>query len=1042
MNLSQFSIRRPVAVWMVIIAMLIFGMISLPRMAVDLYPELNLPVAVVVTNVEGESPSQVEKLVTKPIEEAIASVENVDTVSSSSVEGASQVIVKFNWGTNINQATQDMRDKVDQVRSMLPDSAGSPRIMKLDPNSQPIIIVALTGAELKEMKQYADDSIKSRMERVEGVASLTVMGGKERVVEIQLDPTKLQVYGITLDQVRQAVSATNVSGSGGTVGEGDSDLNIRVNGEFEDIESFSQTPIPVSGGAIQLKDIAVINDTYKKMTQIGYFNGSPTLGLMITKASGGNTVKIADAAIKELDAIKKDMPSNMKLTVVMNNSTYIKDSINNVAEHAALGLLFAVLILYMFLNSFRSTLIVSIVMPISVIATFTLMYFTGQTINLISLSGLMLGLGSLVDFAVVILENIFRHRQLGKSMMEAAKEGSKQVGNAVMASALAQIVVFLPIIFVNGLAAELFSPLALTVIFSHIAALLASLLLVPMMSARMLKTIPNEELYLAGNYKGFNPAVWFNIGFEKVAKFYRGALRWAISHRKSVLALTIAFFVGAIALFPLVGMEFIPKMDQGQLSINVKLPPGTKLGETDKVAKQIEEVVQKAPEYKMMYTSVGGGAAGPVGGAASSNKIEMYVFLVDLKHRSRSSDQVVEQLRQDIKFIPDAEIVIKAADSGGGQGSPVQINLLGEDLKVLEDISAILKEEVKQVSGTTNVQSSLEAKQQEFQVNIDQKKAKLYGLTSSQILSVVRTSFDGQKASTFRSGEDEIDVKVMLPREYQTDIGYLQRLRITTPSGANIPLGSVAKLTKKEVPQTIKREDQTKEVQITSDISGRDLGSITKDIQQRINKIHLPEGYHVEMGGQGKDMAESFMKLGLALILSIVLIYMVMAGQFESLVNPFIIMFSIPPTFIGVVVGLLLTGKSLSVMALIGYILLIGIVVNNAIVLLDYINQLRKEGVERNEAILIAGPVRLRPILMTTLATILAIAPLAFGGGSGNEGQAPMAIVVAFGLSFSTLITLILIPVVYTWFDDIGKKWRSRRKRKTSVESTNIEVDF
>jgi HAE1 family hydrophobic/amphiphilic exporter-1 len=1036
LNLSQFSIRRPVAVWMVIIAMLIFGAISLPQMAVDLYPELNLPVAVVVTNVEGESPSEVEKLVTKPIEEALASVENVDTISSNSVEGASQVIVKFTWGTNITQATQDMRDKVDQVRSVLPDSASSPRILKLDPNSQPIIIAAFTGDDLKELKKYADDVIKSRVERVEGVASLSIMGGKERVVEIQLDPTKLQAYGITLDQVRQAVAATNLSGSGGTVQEGDSDLNIRVNGEFEDISSFSQTPIPVSGGSIQLKDIASVNDTYKKMTQMGYFNGSPSLGLMVTKASGGNTVSIAESALKELEAIKKDIPSNMKLTVVMDNSKYIKDSINNVAEHAVLGLLFAVIVLYMFLNSFRSTLIVSIVMPISVVATFTLMYFTGQTINLISLNGLMLGLGSLVDFAVVILENIFRHRQLGQSMMEAAKVGSKQVGNAVMASALAQIVVFLPIIFVKGLAAELFGPLALTVIFSHIAALLASFMLVPMMSARMLKTIPNEKLYRSGNYKGFNPAIWFNIGFEKVADIYQLILKWAINHRKSILALTIALFVGAVALFPLVGMEFIPKMDQGQLSINVKLPPGTQLKETDKVAKQIEAIVSKVPEFNMMYTSVGGGASGPVGGSASSNKIEMYVFLVDLKQRTRSSEQVVEQLRKEVNHIPDAEIVVKEMDSGAGQGSPVQINLLGDDLNVLEDISAIMKEEVKQVSGTTNVQSSLEAKQQEFQVDIDQKKAKLYGLTSSQILSAVRTSFDGQKATTFRTGEDEIDVKVMLPREYQTDVGYLERLRITTTSGANIPLSSVAKLVKKDVPQTIKRENQTKEVQITSDISGRDLGAITKDIQQRLNQIHLPEGYHVEFGGQGKDMADSFMKLGLALILSIVLIYMVMAGQFESLINPFIIMFSIPPTFIGVVVGLLVTGKSLSVMALIGYILLIGIVVNNAIVLLDYINQLRKEGIERNEAILIAGPVRLRPILMTTLATILAIAPLAFGGGAGNEGQAPMAIVVAFGLSFSTLITLLLIPVVYTWFDDIRMKWRSKRKRKSTSSPT------
>lgn len=1028
---------------MVIIAMLIFGVISLPRMAVDLYPELNLPIAVVVTSVEGQSPAEVEKLVTKPIEEVLGSVQNVDTISSNSVEGASQVIVQFSWGTDIDQATLDMRDKVDQIRSILPDDASSPRILKLDPNSQPIIIAALTGDNLEELKEFAEDAIKPRLERVEGVASLGIMGGRERVVEIELDPMKVQAYGITLDQVRQALTAANLSGTGGSVEQGDSKLNIRVNGEFEDIRSFNLAPVPVPGGTIPLKDIATVKDTFKTVTQIGYFNGEPSLGLMITKASGGNTVSIAESALMELEAIKQELPSTMGLSIVMDTSEYIKESIHTVAEHAALGLFFAILVLYLFLDSFRSTLIVSIVMPISVIATFSLMYFTGQTINLISLSGLMLGLGSLVDFAVVILENIFRHRQMGQSMLQAAKEGSKQVGNAVMASALAQIVVFLPIVFVEGLAAELFGPLALTVIFSHIAALVISFMLVPMMSARLLNRIPDEELYHSGNYRGLKPTVWFNIGFVKVANLYKRVLNQALGHRKSVLAITIALFVGSAALVPLVGMEFIPTMDQGQISINTKLPPGTKLEETDKVAKQIESVVREVPEFDMIFSSVGGGASGPVGGSASSNLIEMYVFLVDLEQRTRSSDQVVAELTQKLTDIPDAEITVQAISGGGAQGAPIQLNLLGEDLEVLEDISAILLQEVKDVQGTTNVQSSIEAKEQEFQVDIDQEKAMRYGLNSAQILNAVRTSFDGQKVTSYRTGEDEIDVRIMLPREYQTDIGYLERLRITTASGANIPLNTVASLVIKDVPQTIKRENQTKVVQITSDIQGRDLGSITKDIQQKIGQIQLPEGYHIDFGGQSEDMAESFMMLGLAMILSVFLVYMVMAGQFESLINPFIIMFSVPPTFIGVVVGLLVTGHSFSVMALIGYILLIGIVVNNAIVLLDYIKQLREDGMERDEAILKAGPIRLRPILMTTFSTILAIAPLAFGGGSGSEGQAPMAVVVAFGLAFSTLITLVLIPVVYTWFDDLGtkrKRFIERRKAKKSKSAPTIEV--
>jgi len=1033
-NLSEFSIRRPVTVWMILITMIIFGLVSIPKMAVDLYPELNVPVAVVVTSVDGGTPAEVEKLVTKPIEEALGSVEGVDSISSNSVEGASQVIVQFNWGTDIDQATLNMRDKVDQVRGMLPDSAKSPLILKIDPNSQPIIIVALDGEkDLSELKDFADDVIKSRIERVDGVASLGVMGGKERVVDINLDPAKLQTYGITLDQVRMAIAATNLSGAAGSVKQGDTDLNIRIQGEFESAKDFGLTPISVPGGNILLKDIATIEDTYKKMSQIGYFNGKPSLGLMVTKASGGNTVSIAEGVLKEIEKIKNDLPQGMNLTVVMDNSEYIKDSIFTVAEHAVLGGAFAVLILYLFLNSARSTLIVSIVLPISVIATFSLMYFTGQTINLISLSGLLLGLGSLVDFAVVILENIFRHRQEGKSMMQAAREGSKQVGNAVMASALAQIVVFLPIIFVEGLAAELFGPLALTVIFSHIAALVMSFMLVPMLSSRVLKNIPDEKIYHSGNYRGMNPAVWFNIGFEKIAVFYGRFLKWALGHRKSVIAATIALFVGSGVLVPMVGMEFIPKMDQGMITITAKLPPGTVIEETEQLSKEIEKAAMAVPEFDMLYSSVGGGASGPVGGSASSNRIEMYMFLVDLEERERSSEEVVNELREKLDSLAGAEIVVKEME-GMSTGAAIQVNLRGDDLDVLEDISQIIAGEIRTVDGAVNVETSLDSKQKEFQVIVDPQLASLYGLNTSQILNVVRTAFSGDKATTYRTGEDEIDVRIKLPEEYKEDVGYLERLRITTPSGANIPLSSVATLVKKDVPQTIKRADQTKEVQITGDIFNRDLGSIMRDIQSKIDGIQLPEGYHVNMGGQSEDMAESFGSLGLALILSIVLVYMVMAAQFESLLSPFVIMFSIPPTFIGVVTGLLVTGTPLSVMALIGYILLIGIVVNNAIVLIDFVDQLRADGVERNEALLKAGPVRLRPILMTTLSTILAILPLAFGGGSGNEGQAPMAIVVVFGLGFSTVITLILIPVVYTLFDDMKRKVKNFRKKKTSSE--------
>ncbi|MEW9669550.1 efflux RND transporter permease subunit [Ammoniphilus sp. 3BR4] len=1042
MNLSELSIRRPVTVWMIIVAMLIFGFVSFPKMAVDLYPELNLPVAVVVTSVDGGTPAEVENLVTKPIEEALASVSNVDKISSNSVGGASQVIVQFNWGTDLDQATLDMRDKVDLIEGMLPDSANSPRILRFDPNAQPVITLALTGdQDTAKLKSVADNVVKPRLERIDGVASVGVMGGQDRYIEVMLDPLKLETYGITLDQIRQSLSASNLSGSAGSVKQGDEELSIRVQGEFEDVQSIGETPISVAGGSIRLKDVATVKDTLAEVSQLSFLNGEPSLGLTITKASGGNTVQVADTVHQELERLKAELPDNLKLTVIVDTSTYIKDSINTVAEHALLGGLFAILVLYLFLNSARSTLVVSIVIPISVVATFSMMYFTGQTINLISLSGLLLGLGSLVDFAVVILENIFRLRQQGKGMLEAAREGSKQVGNAVMASALAQIVVFMPIVFVEGIAAELFGPLALTVIFSHIAALVVSIMLVPMLSSHWINKVPDESIYHSGNYKGKNPVVWFNIGFEKLSHAYGRLLKWALQKRKTVFALTIALFVGAVGMMPMVGMEFIPKMDQGQLSVSVKMPTGTVLEETAKVVSQLESVIKETPELDKLYTSIGSSGGPAALSTGATNRAQLDVMLVSLEERERSTEQVMLDLREKLNFIPDAEINVTEAQSGGGMtGSALQMNLRGDNLETLKDVADIIAGEVQQVEGTLNVKTSLDATQQEFQVIIDTKRLSQYGLTTSQVLNAVRTAFDGQNVTHYRTGDDEIDVKIKMPEDFKQDVTFLDRLRITTPQGATVALSSVANIVKEDVPQTITRSNQTREVQITGDVAGRDLGSVSRDIQQRLDRLQLPEGYQLEVGGQNEQMAESFMQLGLAMLLSIVFVYMVMAAQFESLFSPFIIMFSIPPTFIGVVVGLAVTGNALSVMAIIGYILLIGIVVNNAIVLMDYINQLRAEGMERNQAVLQAGPIRLRPILMTTLSTILAILPLAFGGGSGNEGQAPMAIVVAFGLSFSTLITLILIPVVYTWFDDLGIKWRNRRNRKKKIKPTETNV--
>ncbi|TQR30149.1 efflux RND transporter permease subunit [Brevibacillus brevis] len=1042
MNISELSIKRPVTMIMISIAIFIFGLVTFPRLAIELMPSLNAPVAVVVTSVEGAAPAEVEKLVTKPIENALGTVPNLDKVTSTSVNGSSSVILHFKWGTDMDQATLNMRDKVDLVRGSLPESAGSPRVLKFDPTSQPILDLAVTGdQDVNKLKKIADDVIKARLERINGVASVTVTGGQERIVDIIVDPAKLAAYGLTLDQIKAALENSNISGSAGAIREGDAKTSIRVQGEFTNVDTIALTPISVGGSFIRLSDIANVTDTIKEVTNLSYIDGKPSLGISVMKGTGGNTIKIAKDVKAELEKINSTLPANVETSIVLDTSTYIQSSVDNTVVHALAGGAIGVLMLFFFLGSLSSMLIAVIVLPVSIISTFLLMYMTGQTINLISLAGLTLGLGSLVDFAVVMLENIFRQREQGKGMMEAALVGSKEVGTAVMASALAQICVFLPIALTEGIVAELFAPLALTVVFSHIAALVFTFLLVPMMSARLLKTVPEHTNH--ENYRGFNPLTWFNIGFHKVEKGYQRVLKWALGHRKTVIGSAFAMLIGSLMLVPTLGAGFFPDMDQGVIQVEIKLPKGTVLTETEKVMKQVEEVVNQVPEKKLVKSSVGGGDGISESGASTSHNATIELHVGEITTRQRSTEAIAVGLQEQVKHIAGADIKVKSLSGGMGGGAAISIEIRGDDLDVLTELSEIVKGEIAKVPGTMNVSTSVKEMSQEFDVKVDTEKASLYGLTTNEILSAVRTSFQGQTVTQYRTGEDEIDINLKLPKDYKEDINYLKNLRISTPTGAQISLTSVATISKVDVPPSIERKNMTREVTVTSDFIGDNLQAAATEVTNIINKLNVPDGYTIEMGGQSEDMGNSFVNLGLAIILSVVLVYMVMAAQFESLFSPFIIMFSVPPSLTGVILGLLFTGTPITVSVLIGYILLIGLVVNNAIVLIDLINQLRAKGWELHEAILHAGPARLRPILMTTLTTIMAIAPLSVAAGSGLELQAPMATTVMYGLIFSTMITLILVPVVTVSFDEMGQKRRNKRKQKqekkirTTLESTN-----
>jgi len=1036
MKITDLSIRRPVTIVMVVCIVLLLGFISLTNLNMDLFPEMNLPVAVVITQYSGTGPQEMETLVTRPLEETLSTVHNVEHIQSFSRMGVSVVIVQFSWGTDMDFATLEMREKVDLVEGMLPAGIEDPLIFKMDPNMMPVMTLALSGdINQWDLKQLAEDEIKNRLERIEGVASVDVLGGLEREISVEVKPEVLQAYGISLSQIIQTLRAENLNVSGGEAFEGDKEYLIRVLGQFAGVEEIGELRVSTPSGAdLRLGDIADIKDGFKDVEKYSTIDGKPSVALFVNKQSDANTVKVARGVQQAIKELQERLPDTVEITTVVDQSEFIEKSIYNVVQNIIVGGLLAIIILFVFLRNIRSTLIIGIAIPISVIATFVLIYFGGLTLNMMTLGGLALGVGMMVDNSIVVLENIFRHRQQGADPIEAARVGSSEMALAITASTLTTISVFFPVVFVKGLASQIFSPLALTVSFALLASLAVALSLIPMMASQMLIPVPEHE-------KTADETRWQRF-FRVTGKWldtlndrYRNLLEWALGHKRAVLLITGVTLVASLMLIPLVGIEFIPQMDEGLLSVNIELPHGTKLQRTEEIVARVKKIIEAQPEVETVFVTVGsrlGQSSGFMSGEGQSEYARVDVQLVDKNKRQRSTEDVVEVIRKKVQLIPGAEFEVAASDplmpGGGGNmgaGTPIAIEIKGQELDTLKDIASDVAEMVASVQGTAEVKVSLENSSPEVQVVVDRAKAALYGLSASQVAGIVQASIDGQVATRYRTGEDEIDVRVRLSTR-DTSMQDLLDLKLMTPMGVQIPLSEIGEVKIAEGPNVIERRDQMRTVVVTSELHGRDLGHVMQDIRAKIDKYVLPAGYTIEYGGESKEMAEAFGDLGTALIIAIVLVYMILAAQFESFVHPLVIMFSMPVSIVGVVAALLITAKSFSVPTFIGVIMLAGIVVNNAIVLVDYINQLRARGFNRDEAILMAGPHRLRPILMTALTTILAMVPLALGMGEGAEVRAPMAVAVIGGLSTSTLLTLVVIPVMYVIFDNMAAWVKSK----------------
>lgn len=1024
MSLPSASVRRPVTTFMAVLVVLVLGAVSLTRLALDLLPKLNLPIAAVVTTYRGAGPQEIETLITRPQEEVLGLVGGVDSILSYSQRDQAIVLVSFTWGTDMNFATLEMREKLDLIRRYLPEGAEAPMVVKADPSMMPIMQYGIAGdGDPGALKRLVEDVFKQRLERLSGVASVGVQGGLEREIVVAVDPLRLEFYGLTLEQVVQALRARNLTLPGGPVRSAGRELMIRTTGEFARLEELRDLPLPAGrGGMIRLRDVAEVRDGYKDVTAYTRLNRKASLSLAIYKETDANTVQVARRVKAEVERIQKELSVPLTVQPVFDQSDFIERSVRGVAQNALLGAVLAVLVLWLFLRDWRPTLIIATAIPISIVATFTLIYFGDLTLNLMSLGGLALGVGMLVDNAIVVLENIYRYRQEGHDLLESAVQGGNEVGMAISASTFTTMAVFLPIVFVEGLASQLFRELALTVSFSLLASLVTALTLVPVLSIKLLGEgqLPAEE----------------RVFFARVKTAYRRLLEMALRRRRFTLGIAGGLFLASLALAPFIGGEFIPAMDAGSLSISVRMPRGTALEVTNRVVTRIEEVLAARPEVETVLSQVGGGGEfAMLGGGGTGDTAQILVRLWGKDRRRLSSGEVAEELRQALREIPGAEIEVAATSAFGGQsswgGAPIQVEIRGDDLAVLKELGDEVARRAREVRGLREVSSSLERGRPELVVRLLPEKAALYGFSAAQAASAIRTAVQGEVATRYRAGGEEVDVRVRLAEEYRRTPAELGRLLLTSPLGAKVPLSEVAELRVEEGPHTIERKGQARIVTVTADLVGRDLGSAVRELRQKLADLPLPPGYHLEYGGQNEEMVNAFRDLTLALLLAVLLVYMIMAAQFESLVHPLTIMFSVPLAGVGVLWALFLTGTHLSVPAFIGIIMLAGIVVNNAIVLVDYINTLRHRGMERDQAILTAGPVRLRPVLMTTLTTVLGLIPLALGRGEGAEMDAPLGITVIGGLSASTLLTLVVVPVVYSIFDDWGRRyqeWRARRR--------------
>lgn len=1017
MKISQVAVGRPVLTIMVSMIVIILGAVALSRLPIDLMPDVTSPTISVSTSYSKASPLTMEELVTRPIEEALAAVPGVQEISSRSTEGSSNVQVSFSWGTDLEAASNDIRDRLDRIISRLPDEASRPSLRKYDMSATPVIMMGVTSdLDVLELRRILEEQVSYRLERVDGVASVSIWGGRSREIHINIDPLKMNALRIPLDQVISSVRAANINQPTGNIYRGNHQITIRVPGVFENLEELKNTIIVRRGGSVvALKDIAEILDTASKVTRIVRINGQNGIQIAINKQSGTNTVKVVQGVLDEVVQINRSIPQ-INIIPLMDSSVFIKQSINNVSLSALLGGILAVLILLFFLRNLKSTTVISTAIPISIMATFGLLYFNGFTLNLMTIGALALGVGQLLDNSIVVMENIFRHREMGKESKQAAIEGANEVGSPILASTLTSIVVFLPLLFMRGMNGIMFQQLAFVVVFALICSLATALTLVPMLSSRLIKVNAEPD----PKSKRLTARLYFAIGkiLSTIELFYKKLLAAALDNRGKTALIALLLLLAAFVLTRSIDSELMPMSDEGEVRVSLDMVAGTKLELVDQKMLEAESRIKDMPEITSIVASAGGGGWG------SSNTGSLRISLLSKSDRARSDQQIADEIRARLGAIPGTRVRVFAVSNNrltrvmGGGGGRIEIQVRGHEMDEAYRLAGIIMQHVESVDGITDVNLSRTAGAPEDLVIIDRVKAAELGMSVQQISATLETVLSGRSAGDYLDHGKEYPIMVQVKDADQMPIKELLDLSVSNSDGVPIVLRNVVSTQSGESSTVIERVNQERMIDVSANISGRNLSAVIGDIQNRLDEIPVPIGFSVEIVGDYKEQQESFRELFIGIILALVLIYMVMASQFESIRDPFIVMFSVPFALIGVSLILFITGTTFNIQTYIGIIMLAGIVVNNAILLVNTTNQLREhDNMKLREAIEEAGRRRLRPILMTALSTVLGLLPMAIGMGEGSETQAPLARAVVGGLLSSTLITLVVIPVLYSAFE-------------------------